>query len=214
MCLLSTSRPARCAIQVKTCRAAQDFRLSVKDEAAARSPGEWFVFVRLDEQDEKPPRYFVVPRNPSQRADPPRPTGFGSPFQPRTGSPTTTVRSVRVRIDDIWIYKNAWALLNSSDGDQSIRVPSLVYAAYRRYDLPPGHPAHEALRDEPIEKVPASRRDAVILGQLASRPVLAARSKPALQLPEVYFVTRICDGVDRLIPSYAHALCPSAAALR
>jgi hypothetical protein len=63
MCLLSTSRPARCAIQVKTCRAAQDFRLSVKDEAAARSPGEWFVFVRLDEQDEKPPRYFVVPRN-------------------------------------------------------------------------------------------------------------------------------------------------------
>jgi hypothetical protein len=43
------------AIQVKTSREAQHFRLSAKDEKAAQRPGEWFVFVRLGEE-EKPPR--------------------------------------------------------------------------------------------------------------------------------------------------------------
>jgi hypothetical protein len=48
----------------------------------------------------------------------------------KCGKPHNDNSQRKVRIDDISTYEDSWTLLNSDDGNRSMRVPEWVYAAY------------------------------------------------------------------------------------
>src|SRR5262245_42068402 len=100
------------AIQTKTSSGGNRFQLNSKAEGPSKAQNQWYVFVRLDEDEVGRPRYFVVPHN----------VMAGALFaqhrewlsgKKRDGSDRRDSAMRSMPLDDIAAYEDRWDLLEA-----------------------------------------------------------------------------------------------------
>jgi hypothetical protein len=125
------------ALQVKCSSGRGSFSLSVKDEQPTARDNEFFVLTHLEAEDERP-RFFVIPRNLVAAliyVDHRRWLSIPA----KNGQPHNDNPRRQVRIDDVWIYEDAWALLEQPT-DGFFKAPPWFVECGRDFGLPDGHP--------------------------------------------------------------------------
>jgi len=132
-------------IQVKTCsHGGRNWPLNKSARELARSPREWFVFVRLDQTAWDSPTGYVVPRNHvvggaylnwrDYRSDPEL-----EKLGRRSGS---TWETPRLPSNVVEGYRDKWDLLNHSSNGALVLLPQRFKGLLDEYrsDLPEHHP--------------------------------------------------------------------------
>jgi hypothetical protein len=125
------------AVQVKCSSGGGSFSLSFKDEKPTAQDNEFFVLTHLQAEDERP-RFFVIARNLVAAlicVDHRRwLSTLGKNGQPHNDNPRR-----QVRIDDVWVYEDSWALLEKP-ADTLFKAPPWFVGCWRDFGLPDGHP--------------------------------------------------------------------------
>jgi hypothetical protein len=127
------------AIQVKTARSGDSFRLSEKLERGTDASNEWIIFVALREEERTPVEYYVVPRNVigalifvDHRRWLDTPGRHGQPHKDNAQRNTSA--------GQLQAYRDAWHLLEGSAHDVAYHLPDWFPEGRAKYGLPPGHP--------------------------------------------------------------------------
>lgn len=127
------------ALQVKcTSSHTQKFAVSAKDETPTDQWNEWFCFVHLEGEQERP-RFFLVPRNQVAALIYVDHRHWLS--EPGRGGKARNDNDRRdVRIADIGPYEEAWQELLVPTSQVAGHTPEWFEAHLPRFGLPPGHP--------------------------------------------------------------------------
>jgi hypothetical protein len=126
------------AIQTKTASYGNQFQLDRKCETPATAQNQWYVFVSLGKQGERP-SFYVVPHD----------VVAGAMFAQhrewlsrpaRDGTPHKDSRQRSMRVAYISAYVDRWDLLEGPADKAPLLIDEWITECVTNFGLPPGHP--------------------------------------------------------------------------